>query len=630
MHHKRSLIRALTRGLYAGGFILLIAGLLLSAVSSPALAAGIPRFGQKLINLSAATANPPASDGYPAGPTVTPTCSCGSATTTPPGPLPTSSNGGKSSLIFSSGCNCSCTNVQATVCNVGGDMQEVAKWTLYYSAGGNPAVGGSLIASGNVGPLKSGQCTTLNYTPKAAGNFAYHLHQEANSSGPLNIWSNSCLVNGVCFPATATSTPFQPATATSTAGVGTPTHTATVTSTAPSGEATATHTATVTRTPPSGEQTQTPTSTSTATAPPVLLTLTPTNTPKPLLDFNLSAVCGYVGDTTMLWVVANNTNSAADYTWRVSGSDEHGSGHVAAHQRDYFTSSLNVATMRLYVQNELVDSATPQPPCKQLLQLSYTCTATGLDWSVHNPNSFGVDYTWSLDTGESGHGMVPGNTTQVLVSTAKGAHHLTLTWTDSRPGSHTISLSSPSDSCEGVTPTPAITFTPPVTLTNTPAVTHTATATLTSTPTAPFVEITQTATLTTTPIPPTRTFTPTFTGVPPTLTFTHRHQHQPRRHADLHAHRHQHQPRRHADLHAYRYQHQPRCHIDPNANAYGHQHLYRRHQHLDAHADPDAHRRSRFDQHHHPHRDGYSPLHPDFAHPDLHAGPHAHPDANPH
>src|SRR5512138_299354 len=40
MHSKKQLIRAINRVLYAGGFVLLITGLLLSALSSSVLAAG--------------------------------------------------------------------------------------------------------------------------------------------------------------------------------------------------------------------------------------------------------------------------------------------------------------------------------------------------------------------------------------------------------------------------------------------------------------------------------------------------------------------------------------------------------------------------------------------------------------
>src|SRR5512140_2494492 len=117
MHSNRSWVRVLTHILYAGGAVFLIVGLLLSAISTPALAAG-------LSFLSGSAANP----------TATIPCPCQVHTPTVAGPTPTTVMGGKSSLVFTSGCDCSCTNVSAVVCNVGSaDMQAAVKWRLYFN-----------------------------------------------------------------------------------------------------------------------------------------------------------------------------------------------------------------------------------------------------------------------------------------------------------------------------------------------------------------------------------------------------------------------------------------------------------------------------------------------------------------
>lgn len=467
MRSKR-LIRLLTRIFYAGGFILLVSGLLLSAVSTPALAAGLPSFGNPA---SKPTATPKKAKPLIATPSKD--CGCLTPTATKAGPTATSAPNGASSLVFTSGCDCSCTDVRAVVCNVGtSDMQGVAHWQLYFNAVGNPA-SGSAVQSGSLGPLKVGQCATFNYTPQQPGNYSYVVKQEANHIGPGTVWSNSCQVSGTCFNGTATPT--------------------------------ATHTAP----PPPVNITVTPTETRTSPPPPVNITITPTATHAPM-EYNLSAVCGYAGDDYLLWKVANNTATDTSYTWKVAGSSESGSGRVPAHGEDYFTTSTNAKTVELYVNNERVDYESSMAPCKQYLQLSYSCTANGLEWTVHNPNSFGADFTWKLDTGESGRGTVGANGSLVVVTTSKGAHRLDLTWTDTRPGNHTVTLTSSPNSCAvPTTVTPTVTETPSV-----PTVTGTATATETFTP--PAVIITPN-TLTPTP---TRTNTPTETLTPQVVIIT--------------------------------------------------------------------------------------------------------------
>src|SRR5512133_2752171 len=491
MHSKRTLIRTLTRVLYASGFLFLISGLLLSAISTPALAVGNSVLQQATSSTS---------------------CNCGIPTDTPTCPTQTPNVNAPSSLVFTSGCNCSCTAASATVCNVGaGPLKVPVSWSLYYSADGNPQSGGTKVATGTIDVLNPGQCVNLSNTPKAAGRFAYFIKQEPGAKGPSSVWSSSCVVNGSCFPATATATPFAPATAT--------------------GTATATSTVFATETPGSGVPTFT------STAPAVELTLTPTeqagtatDTPQPL-TYNLSAVCGYAGESTMLWKVANNSGSDISYSWKAVNNSESGNGQVAAHSSDYFTSSSAVTSVQLIIKDKVVDTESSLPPCKQYLTLEYVCTPTGLDWYATNPNSFAVDFNWTLDIGQSGHGVLPAGGRQLVATTASGAHKLDLTWTDTRPGSHAVSLSSPMDSCAAVTPetpvatasptappviitleTPTLTFTP-VVPTQTSSVVPPA-ATATTAPSATNTTVPPVAT--NTPVPPTATNTP----VPPTATNT--------------------------------------------------------------------------------------------------------------
>jgi YqxM protein len=462
--------RAFDRVFYAFGAIFFFAGLLLILISSPALAG-----------------DPVTSAAQDA--TQTQVCPCG--TQTPP--AQETPGTGASSLVFANGCNCSCSQTNATVCNVGGaDMLAAVPWQLYYNPVGNPA-NGSVVESGNLGPLTAGQCVNLTNAPALPGNYAYQMVQEEGASGPAVVWSNACAVSGACFP-TNTSTPT-----------------------------------------PSNTPTSTPTNTE--TAPPIEITPTAT---RPPLAYNLSAVCGYPEDNLLLWKVTNNTDSDTSFTWRVKDSGENGSGTVDAHGSVYFTTSPGSKTVQLYIGGDLVDSEASVAPCKQALQLSYTCTPAGQVWKVTNPNDVNTSFQWSLDGKQQGSGKAGSHEVVTLVTTDSGQHTLTLTWTDNRPGEHTISLTSQPGSCV-VTPTstptataPAVeitdtatpTPTTPVVVTHTPTPTPTATTpvvithTPTFTATAPSVEITNTPTFTATTPPVVITNTPTFTPTTPPVVIT--------------------------------------------------------------------------------------------------------------
>ncbi len=550
---KKNIVRALTRALYAGGTIFFIAGLLLLAVSSPALAVqsrapasaqdplpadvepradtgvfvGAAANARVVYQESVADASRRLIDNLFQGeqPAACP-CAAGSEeiqnsllqgtpcpclTITPPAP---GTPGTGTSVGFYGGCVCSCDGAFTTVCNAGGDdMLSEIQWQLYNNASGSPA-SGQVVASGTLGPLASGECTSLDAAPPLPGNYAYRLVDEDGTV----IWSNSCSVGGDCFP-----------------GEGTPT------ATAPSVEITPSATDPGTGVTP------------TATAPGVEITLTTTPgsgtatttaTSIPPLPVNLSAVCSYEDEDTMLWKVANTTAEAIDFTWQVVGSSETGSGTVDANGSTYFETSAGSKTVQLYVNGVLADTEASLPPCKVALTVSYACTAEGLVWSITNPNSFGADYQWSIDGGaQTGSGMIPAGQTIVVATTSDGAHTFNLTWTDDRPGEHVTVVSSPADPCPvqeptftatapgveiSLTPTPTptntlvgatSTFTP--TPTNTQPV-NTATLTPTPTATAPGVEITFTSTPTATSTVPagTATNTPTITATAPGVQIT--------------------------------------------------------------------------------------------------------------
>lgn len=548
---RKNIIRTLTRALYAGGTVFFIAGLLLLAVSSPALAlqnrapasaqnalpaalepvvvAGVFSSAQAHAKVvyreTIADASQRLIDNLFQGeqPAACP-CAGGNAdiqnallqgtpcpclTITPPAP---GTPGTGTSVGFYGGCVCSCDGAYTTVCNAGGDdMLQAIQWQLYNSPSGSPS-SGQVVASGSIGPLASGECTSLDAAPPLPGNYAYRLVDEDGTV----IWSNSCSVGGDCFPGTATPTTPPSATVTATSPGTGPTSTATL----PGG---------VTPTAPGVEVTLTPTLTLTQ---PTGGTATVTRTPRPPLPINLSAVCSYVDEDTMLWKVANNTDAAIAFTWQVVGSSETGSSTVDARGSTYFETSAGSKTVQLLVNGVVVDTEASQPPCKQALDVSYTCTDNGLVWSISNPNSFTAEFDWSIDGGaQTGSGTLAAGQTVTVATTTTGAHTFTLTWTDDRPGEHVTVESSPADSCPAVTPTATapgveitLTSTPTATATNTQPVVNTATATATSTNTVPANTATATASFTptsTNTVPAnTATFTPTSTATAPGVEIT--------------------------------------------------------------------------------------------------------------
>lgn len=97
----------------------------------------------------------------------------------------------KSSLAFRGTATVSNGYVSAELCNGGdGDMTGTVPWELYYAVRGNPK-NGMVIASGNVAPMASGECTILSApTDGLVGNFKFKAYQEIGHPGKGELWSN--------------------------------------------------------------------------------------------------------------------------------------------------------------------------------------------------------------------------------------------------------------------------------------------------------------------------------------------------------------------------------------------------------------------------------------------------------
>ncbi|WP_322509313.1 hypothetical protein [Anaerolinea sp.] len=238
---------------------------------------------------------------------------------------------------------------------------------------------------------------------------------------------------------------------------------------------------------------------------------------------NLSPICGYVEDTTQLWLVYNPNAFVVNFTW-VTNLGETSSGTVGPNSFAQFITSSSASTVSLYVDGEFSTSSPNTPPCKTYLRLSYVCTENGINWYVTNNNDLinNQPFTWILDGTISGSGVINSFQTVLVTTSSFGAHTLSLTWDYQPEGPRTVFLSTTIESCgpqetftptTSPSPTPSVTPTFTSTSTNTPTFTPTFTATPTDTPT--FTP-TFTATSTNTP-----TFTPTFTATPTdTPTFT--------------------------------------------------------------------------------------------------------------
>lgn len=382
-----------------------------------------------------------------------------------PQPVSAVVNWDKSSLSFSGGCSGNCQEVKATVCNGkdSRDMQGPTAYQVYYVPSGNPK-NGSVVASGSIPALKSGECVQLTYNPNnVSGVYMFRAEQRPGHPGTGELWSDECSVGSCQIPTTPP--------------------------------------------PPTATPTQPPTE-------------PPTITPTPFNNLRLTFMCGYVGDNEYIWRVRNSNPFAVDFTWDVYGSSENGSGTVPASSEVFFTTSTGDKTVRLFVDGQQNDVKASGNPCKVDLSLSYFCTDGGQRWVVSNPNNFAQDYTWQSSSGHSGGGNAPANGSDDFFVASLNGMTVTITYSHDPFGAR--SVSSTSQMCEQPTETP--TEEPTITPSGTPVVTETVTPPPTITPTdeptsTPTEEPTITPSSTPTVIE-TPSVTPSKTSTPPTKTFT--------------------------------------------------------------------------------------------------------------
>ncbi len=96
----------------------------------------------------------------------------------------------KSSLSFNGSSGISGTEIFATVKNGSGsrDMQGPVKYEVYWIASGNPK-GGTVVASGEIPALGSGESYKLKYTPTRAGVYKFKAYQRPGHPGKGELWS---------------------------------------------------------------------------------------------------------------------------------------------------------------------------------------------------------------------------------------------------------------------------------------------------------------------------------------------------------------------------------------------------------------------------------------------------------
>lgn len=105
----------------------------------------------------------------------------------------------RSSLEFDQdfGCQSSCQEIKARLCNVGdGDMAGTTTWELYWTATGNPK-NGEVIATGEVQPLEPEECVDLTYEPGdnpngPSGEYKFKGYQRPGHPGSGELWSETC------------------------------------------------------------------------------------------------------------------------------------------------------------------------------------------------------------------------------------------------------------------------------------------------------------------------------------------------------------------------------------------------------------------------------------------------------
>jgi hypothetical protein len=175
---------------------------------------------------------------------------------------------------------------------------------------------------------------------------------------------------------------------------------------------------------------------------------TPTPTPTPA-KLNLTWECGFEGSTVHTWRVTNPNNLPLDFSWKVYGGTESGSGSVAANSLAYFTTPLSApqtVILTTLPSGATTTKAAGSETCKEKLSFGYSCTDDDqITYYVVNPNDVDFTYTTTVNgTAGSSGSFGPGTTT--LAVTANGANQVVIGW-EHTPWTGSETINTPEDTC---------------------------------------------------------------------------------------------------------------------------------------------------------------------------------------
>ncbi len=147
-------------------------------------------------------------------------------------------------------------------------------------------------------------------------------------------------------------------------------------------------------------------------------------------NLDLSVEC--MPDGQHKWTVSNSNNFPVYFEW-TSTDGSNGSGTVSANKSSFFLSSFAAQSVTItwddngdQKSNTKEDEACQVPLEK--LQLSVVCLDTGNhEWTVTNPNSQAIDFSWSSTSGEEGTGSAPANGSTTFLTSIK-AQNVTITY----------------------------------------------------------------------------------------------------------------------------------------------------------------------------------------------------------
>ncbi len=212
------ILKFLTKTAYSAGIALLVAGLILSAVSKPAQAQASSSAQNGSAGSVRPTRRPPDTgrvNHVNRAAVVQEKRSLPSGAVIKALTVMENGNSTGATLSFSGSCSGDCQQIHATVCNTGnGKMAEATAWELYYSNGGannRVQVDG---AGGSIGPLDAGECENLQANPaNGSGTYWFMAKQESTHPGNGELWSSGCNVTcgnpGTIETATPTDVPTQ-------------------------------------------------------------------------------------------------------------------------------------------------------------------------------------------------------------------------------------------------------------------------------------------------------------------------------------------------------------------------------------------------------------------------------------